>query len=49
MLADDQPDGAPFPVEFKYGRKRRAVHDDIQLAAQALCLEGWCPNRQDGR
>ncbi|MBL0141072.1 MAG: CRISPR-associated protein Cas4 [Betaproteobacteria bacterium] len=28
-----------FPVEFKHGRKRQNVHDDIQLAAQAMCLE----------
>ncbi len=40
LLADDHPDGTPFPVEFKHGRKRRAVHGDIQLGAQALCLEG---------
>ncbi len=37
-LVEIHPDGTPFPVEFKHGRKRRAVHDDIQLAAQALCL-----------
>lgn len=33
------PDGTVFPVEFKHGRKRQKIHDDIQLAAQALCLE----------
>lgn len=33
------PDGTVFPVEFKYGRKRQRLHDDLQLAAQALCLE----------
>ncbi|MCL6592947.1 MAG: CRISPR-associated protein Cas4 [Alicyclobacillus sp.] len=32
-------DGVPYPVEFKRGPRRRAIHDDIQLAAQALCLE----------
>jgi CRISPR-associated exonuclease Cas4 len=32
-------DGAVFPVEFKHGRKREKIHDDIQLAAQAMCLE----------
>jgi CRISPR-associated exonuclease Cas4 len=26
-------------VEFKHGPKRKHTHDDIQLAAQALCLE----------
>jgi CRISPR-associated exonuclease Cas4 len=38
-LVEIHPDGTPYPVEFKHGRKRRAVHDDIQLAAQAMCLE----------
>ena len=38
-------DGTPYPVEYKHGRKgktgkaAKAVHDDLQLAAQALCLE----------
>lgn len=33
------PDGTPYPVEYKHGRKREKRHDDIQLAAQAICLE----------
>ncbi|TSE32207.1 CRISPR-associated protein Cas4 [Tepidimonas charontis] len=33
------PDGGVFPVEFKHGRKRQKVYDDLQLAAQAMCLE----------
>ena len=32
-------DGTPYPVEYKHGRKRPAGHDDLQLAAQAMCLE----------
>jgi CRISPR-associated exonuclease Cas4 len=38
-------DGTPYPVEYKHGRKgktgkaAKGVHDDLQLAAQALCLE----------
>lgn len=32
-----RPQG-PFPVEYKSGR-RRAEHADLQLCAQALCLE----------
>lgn len=32
------PDGTVYPVEFKHGRKKQAIHDDLQLAAQALCL-----------
>jgi CRISPR-associated exonuclease Cas4 len=27
------------PVEYKHGRKRRWDNDDVQLCAQALCLE----------
>lgn len=38
-LVEFHPDGTVFPVEFKHGRKRQKTHDDIQLAAQALCLE----------
>ena len=32
-------DGEPIPVEYKKGRRRRFENDDIQLCAQALCLE----------
>jgi CRISPR-associated exonuclease Cas4 len=32
-------DGAPFPVEYKHGPRRNSQHDDLQLAAQAMCLE----------
>ena len=38
-------DGTPYPVEYKHGRKGKAgqgVHDDLQLAAQAMCLEECC-------
>ena len=36
-----QPGGAeiPFPVEYKRGKRRRWDNDDVQLCAQALCLE----------
>jgi CRISPR-associated exonuclease Cas4 len=33
------PEGTPYPVEYKHGPRRQRTHDDIQLAAQALCLE----------
>lgn len=33
------PDGTPYPVEYKQGRRHKREHDDIQLAAQALCLK----------
>ena len=32
-------DGVAYPVEYKHGTKRVKEHDDLQLAAQALCLE----------
>lgn len=32
-------DGTPYPVEYKHGPKRKWLNDDIQLAAQAICLE----------
>lgn len=33
------PDGTVYPVEYKHGPRRKWLNDDIQLAAQALCLE----------
>jgi CRISPR-associated exonuclease Cas4 len=33
------PDGTPYPIEYKHGPRRQRTHDDIQLAAQAVCLE----------
>ncbi len=33
------PDGTAYPVEYKHGPRRQRGHDDLQLAAQALCLE----------
>lgn len=32
-------DGTPYPVEYKHGPKRKWLNDDLQLAAQAMCLE----------
>jgi CRISPR-associated exonuclease Cas4 len=38
-----EPDGTPYPVEYKHGSRHKrsaiAACDDLQLAAQALCLE----------
>lgn len=33
------PDGVVYPVEYKHGPRRAWLNDDIQLAAQAICLE----------
>lgn len=38
-VVEFHPDGTVYPVEYKHGRKRVKTHDDLQLAAQALCLE----------
>lgn len=42
-MVEFQPDGMPYPVEYKHGRLSRDAakqrHDDLQLAAQAMCLE----------
>ena len=35
MLTSD----VPFPVEYKRGKRRKWDNDDVQLCAQALCLE----------
>lgn len=32
-------DGTPYPIEYKHERRRQRRHDELQLAAQALCLE----------
>jgi CRISPR-associated exonuclease Cas4 len=32
-------DGSIYPVETKYGPRKTKAHDDLQLAAQAVCLE----------
>lgn len=32
-------DGAIYPVEYKHGKRKRWINDDLQLAAQAYCLE----------
>jgi CRISPR-associated exonuclease Cas4 len=31
--------GVPFPIDYKRGRKRKWDRDDVQLCAQAFCLE----------
>ncbi len=38
-LVEFHSDGSIFPVEFKHGPRREKHYDDIQLAAQAMCLE----------
>lgn len=42
-VVEFSPDGAPYPVEYKHGSRHKAADiaacDDLQLAAQALCLE----------
>jgi CRISPR-associated exonuclease Cas4 len=38
-VVEFHPDGTVYPVEYKHGARRRWLNDDLQLAAQALCLE----------
>jgi len=42
-VVEFEPDGTPYPVEYKHGSRNKAAGiaacDDVQLAAQALCLE----------
>jgi CRISPR-associated exonuclease Cas4 len=38
-VVEFHPDGRIYPVEYKHGKKREKSHDDIQLAAQVMCLE----------
>ena len=32
-------DGTVYPVEYKHGPRRETLHDALQLAGQAVCLE----------
>jgi len=38
-VVEFRPDGTPYPVEYKRGPRKKGPHDDIQLCAQAICLE----------
>ncbi len=42
-IVEFEVDGTPYPVEYKHGSRSKAAWiaacDDLQLAAQALCLE----------
>jgi len=42
-VVEFEPDGTPYPVEYKHGSRHKAAGiaacDDLQLAAQALCLQ----------
>ncbi len=33
------PGGNIYPVEYKHGERKRRLNDDLQLVAQAMCLE----------
>lgn len=42
-VVEFERDGTPYPVEYKHGSRHKAADiaacDDVQLAAQAMCLE----------
>jgi CRISPR-associated exonuclease Cas4 len=37
-VVEVHPDGTRYPVEYKHGKRRQWLNDDLQLAGQALCL-----------
>jgi CRISPR-associated exonuclease Cas4 len=39
-IVEQHPDRSLRPVEYKKGKRRQFENDDVQLCAQALCLEG---------
>lgn len=39
MATASPPEAIPYPVDFKRGKKRRWDNNEVQLCAQALCLE----------
>jgi len=38
-VVEFRPDGSVFPVEYKIDTRKTSKHDDLQLCAQAICLE----------
>jgi len=38
-VVEFHPDHVVYPVEYKHGPRKAGLHDDVQLCAQALCLE----------
>lgn len=38
-VVEHWPDGSVYPVEYKHGPRGKWLNDDLQLTAQALCLE----------
>ncbi|MCC6728997.1 MAG: CRISPR-associated protein Cas4 [Chthonomonadales bacterium] len=38
-VVEFRADGTVYPVEYKHGPRRQRIHDDLQLCAQAVCLE----------
>lgn len=38
-VVEFRADRIPYPVEYKHGPRRQRRHDDLQLCAQAACLE----------
>jgi len=38
-VVEFRSDGTVYPVEYKHGPRRKREHDELQLTAQAVCLE----------
>jgi len=37
-VVEFHPDGAIYPVEYKHGKRKQWLNDDLQLTGQAFCL-----------
>jgi len=38
-VVEFHPDGTVYPVEYKHGKRKKWLNDDLQLGAQMVCLE----------
>jgi CRISPR-associated exonuclease Cas4 len=38
-VVEFHPGGTVYPVEYKHGKRKKWLNDDLQLGAQMLCLE----------
>ncbi len=38
-VVEFHPDGKIYPVEYKHGKRKQWLNDDLQVAAQGICLE----------
>lgn len=41
-VVEQHPDGSLVPVEFKKSKTKNFINDDVQVCAQAMCIEESC-------